>query len=115
MAASKAIIEDEDGQAWIVLADDPTWPAVALLRKQHRSVIILPRAFIVRQVPVSPEIMMDKLGRLAIAVESTTDPETHALVSVAFGKAVCLCDCLRAVWLEACKRPPESDILKMEG
>jgi hypothetical protein len=95
--AGKAIINDEDGQAWLVLADDPSWPAVSLLRKKHRTVIILPRAVIVRQEKVSPETLMDKLGRLEVAVECTTDPETYALVSVAYGQAVCMADCLRVL------------------
>jgi hypothetical protein len=99
---SKAIITDEDGQSWLVLADDPAWPAVALLHKKHRSVIILPRATIVRQVPVNPETQMERLGRLAVAVETTTDPETHTLVSEAFGRVVCLADCLTLLWRAKC-------------
>jgi riboflavin biosynthesis pyrimidine reductase len=100
--ATKAIITDEDGQSWMVLTDDPAWPAVALLRKQHRSVIILPRATIMRQVSVNPETLMEKLGRLSVAVETTTDPETHNLVSEAFGRVVCLCDCLTVLWRARC-------------
>lgn len=102
MAMTKVIITDEDSQSWMVLADDPAWPAVSLLRKQHRSVIILPRAIIIHQAVVNPETLMEKLGRLSVAVETTTDPETHNLVSEAFGRVVCLCDCLTVLWRAGC-------------
>jgi len=100
MTTGKAIITDEDGQAWLVLTNDPAWPSVSLLRKAHRTVIILPRVFIVRQVPVGPEFVEERMQRLGIAVESTTDAETFALVSTAFQRATVLYDCLRTVQCE---------------
>jgi len=106
MAGTRTIITDEESQAWLIVAGDPTWPSIAALHKQHRSVIILPRAFIIRQVPVNPEVLEDHLQRLGIAVESTTDAETFTLVSAAYEKLVCQHDCLMVVW---------GDIIKTEG
>ena len=106
MAGTKAIIADEEGQAWLIVAGDPTWPAIAVLHKQHRSVIILPRAFIIRQVPVNPETIEERIQRLSVAVEATTDAETFTLVAAAYEKLVCQHDCLTVVW---------GDIIKTEG
>lgn len=95
---SKAIITDEEGQMWLVVAGDPVWPAIASLRKQHRTAIVLPRAYIVRQMPVNPEVLEDHILRLGVAVASTTDAETVALVSAAYGRLACQHDCLTVVW-----------------
>jgi hypothetical protein len=96
MAATRRLVQDEEGMRWLVCKGDPAWLKVSLLAK-NRTLIILPREVITRDALVSPVGTADLVQRLKNVFLLTNDEALRD----ALKRATVMYDCLQVCYNES--------------